>query len=299
MSDARRALSFRSEDEAIAELDRLRVGGYAQHGSWSLQMICWHLAYGGELNPPASTTPTPEQAAQKKAFIDLILSTGKPPPGFQAPPEMTPSPDCDDAAVLGFRTLLKELKAYPHSHIDFGPFGPVSIEDVRKLTLLHAGHHLSFLEPKAAGTRRSGVQFANEDEVIADVRKLRRGYVQAGAWSLPQVCAHLDKAVQFRMQPGPFPPDSPEQAKNKPRIPGILAEGRLPEGIKAPEPMQPPADCSDEAIDSFIATMKKFKTFAGPIAPHRIFGHLKDADARRLNLIHCAHHLSYLTPTTS
>ena len=61
--------------------------------------------------------------------------------------------------------------------------------------------------------------------------------------------------------------------------------------------MTPPPVCGDDAIDSFLATLERFKKFPGPIAPHRLFGHLADADARKLNLIHCAHHLSYLTPT--
>jgi hypothetical protein len=298
VSDARRTLSFRSEDEAIAEIDHLRVGGYTQLKNWSLPMICWHLSRGGSPKPPASPTPTAEQAERKKAFIDLILATGKGPPGFQAPPHMTPKPDCGEDVVLQFRSILQELRDYPHPLVDFGPFGPVPIEEVRKLTLMHAGHHLSFLEPKQSGTRRSGVSYANEGEVIGEVKRLRRGYVQAGSWNLPQVCAHLDKAVQFRMQPGPFAPDTPEQVKNKERIPGILAAGAIPEGIKAPEPMLPPADCGDASIDAFLATIEKYKRFPGPTAPHRIFGHLPEPDARKLNLIHCAHHLSYLTPTS-
>jgi hypothetical protein len=146
-------------------------------------------------------------------------------------------------------------------------------------------------------TRRQ-LNFETEDDVIAEVRRLRRGYVQAGAWSLPQMCAHLDKAVQARMLPGPFAPDTPEQAAKKSSlIPGILASGKLPDGIKAPEPLVPPADCGDESIDDFLVTIEKYKRFPGPTAPHRIFGHLAEADARRLNLIHCAHHLAYLTPT--
>ena len=101
MSDGRpRTLSFRNEDEAIAELDRLRVGGYTKRGNWSLPMICWHVSMRGPLQPPASPTPTPEQA-KRKAFIDLILTTGRPPTGFQAPPEITPSPDAKPFVSVG------------------------------------------------------------------------------------------------------------------------------------------------------------------------------------------------------
>ncbi len=148
-------------------------------------------------------------------------------------------------------------------------------------------------------SERRPLKFDSEDDVVADVQRLRSGYVQGGSWSLPRMCAHLDKAVQFRMQPGPFAPDSPEQVTNKERIPDILAAGKLPAGIVAPGPMLPPDNCGDESIDAFLATIEKYKRFPGPTAPHRIFGHLPEPDARQLNLIHCAHHLSYLTPTAS
>jgi hypothetical protein len=237
VSDAgRRTLSFRNEDEAIAEIDRLRAGGYTQRKNWTLPMICWHLSVGGSPQPPASSTPSPEQAERKRKFIDVILETGRPAGNFEAPPQMTPKPDCADDAVLRFRAILKDIRDFPHAYVDFGPFGPISIDQVRKLTLLHASHHLSFLEPKQAGKRRSGVSYASEDDVIADVKKLRRGYAQAGSWSLPQVCVHLDRAVQYRMQPGPFAPETPEQTARKSLLPGILASGKLPKGSKPRSP---------------------------------------------------------------
>jgi hypothetical protein len=147
--------------------------------------------------------------------------------------------------------------------------------------------------------RRRQLSFNSEDEVIADVQRLRRGCVQHGGWSLPQMCAHLDKSVQSRMRPGPFPPNTPEQDAREPQFRGILVSGRLPDGIAAPDTMMPPPQCGEDAIDALLATLTTFKRFPGPIAPHRLFGQLSDADARRLNLIHCAHHLSYLTPTAS
>lgn len=63
---------------------------------------------------------------------------------------------------------------------------------------------------------RRTLDFKSEDDVIAEVSRLRQGYVQSGSWNLPQICWHLNTA-----------------------------------------------------------------------------------DARRLNLVHCAHHLSYLSPVAS
>ncbi|MEO6434293.1 MAG: DUF1569 domain-containing protein [Tepidisphaeraceae bacterium] len=295
----KRRLSFRSEDDVLAEVERLQKGDHTKLANWSLPMICWHLSLAGEPMPPSSTTPTPEQDAMRKGLIDVILETGAPPPGFEAPPEMTPSADSTDTDVERFKSALRASKAFAHTHVDFGSFGPVPIERARRLLLMHSAHHLGFLIPAqmpGKPSRRENLRYADEDAVIDEVKKLRRGYEQAGSWSLPQMCYHLDKAVQARMHPGPFPPNTPEQDARRDVVRQVLATGKLPPGIQAPDPMLPPADMSDEAIEAFLATMEKFKHFPGPIAPHRLFGHLSDPDARRLNLIHCAHHLSYLTP---
>lgn len=148
-------------------------------------------------------------------------------------------------------------------------------------------------------SRRRTLHFKTEDDVIADVRNLRKGYTQAGHWTLPQVCWHLNVGVQARMKAGPFPPNTPEQDARKPQILQVLASGQIPNGIVAPPAAVPPADAGDQAIDDLIASLRQFKTFPGPIPPHRLFGHLNDADARKLNLIHCAHHLSYLSPVAA
>jgi hypothetical protein len=149
------------------------------------------------------------------------------------------------------------------------------------------------------GRRREQLRFDSEDDVVAEVNRLRRGYSQAGAWSLPQICCHLEKSLQYRMRPGPFEPTTPEQAARRDQLQQLLSSGRLPDGQTAPDMMMPPLDCGDDAIDAFLARLEQFKNFPGPIAPHRLFGQLSDADARKINLIHCAHHLSYLTPTST
>jgi hypothetical protein len=147
-------------------------------------------------------------------------------------------------------------------------------------------------------TRREGLKYASGDDVIADVQRLRKGYAKTGNWSLLAICWHLETATRFRMVPGPFPPNTPEQDARKERLREILTTATIPSGIEAPTQALPPSNVDDSAIDALIATLKKFDSFPGPIAPHRRFGNLSDSDARQLNLIHCAHHLSYLVPTT-
>jgi hypothetical protein len=150
----------------------------------------------------------------------------------------------------------------------------------------------------SAPSRRDGLSFQNSDEIIADVQRLRRGYTQTGAWSLPAMCWHLETAIRLRMSPGPHPANTPAQDARREQFQQILATGQLPSGIEAPAPAIPPVNADDSSIDALITTIEKWKEYAGPIAPHRLFGNISDAEARRLNLIHCAHHLSYLVPTS-
>lgn len=153
-------------------------------------------------------------------------------------------------------------------------------------------------ESSSKPSRRPALNFANEEAVIADIQLLRKGYTKAGNWTLAQVCDHLDRGTKARMAPPPHDPTTPDQEGRKSLLEKILASGELPDGIEAPQFMQPPTDCGDEAIDRLIARLREFAQFKGPIAPHRLFGHVPDPQIRRLNLIHCARHLSFLTPTS-
>jgi hypothetical protein len=148
--------------------------------------------------------------------------------------------------------------------------------------------------------QRRSLNFSTFDEVADDVRRLRAdGCERCGQWSLAQVCNHLNQSLQYSMRPGPFPADTPEQAARGELFRQILASGRLPEGIPAPESMVPPPDAGDEAVDAFLATAKRYAGFEGQVAPHRIFGTRDQQDLRRLARIHCAHHLSHLVPATT
>lgn len=143
---------------------------------------------------------------------------------------------------------------------------------------------------------RRTLNFTAVDDVIADVQTLRRGYERVGQWTLPQACRHLDRIMSGSMKPGPHPDDTPEQTARKPMLDTMMATGQIPNGLVAPDEMTPAADTPESAIDEFLTTLEQFAAFHGPLAPHRLFGTLPDDVRRRHQLIHCAHHLSYLVP---
>ncbi|HZZ44130.1 MAG TPA: DUF1569 domain-containing protein [Tepidisphaeraceae bacterium] len=148
---------------------------------------------------------------------------------------------------------------------------------------------------------RRQIRYATPDDLIADVRGLcAGGYDAAGKWSLGQVCWHLNKSTSYMMSAGPHvEPSAEQQAAGQQILKGVLAKGEIPRGVEAPERALPPAEVGEGAIDEFVATMERFKSFPGPFAPHRLFGRLTSEDARRLVLIHAAHHMSHLVPAKS
>jgi len=144
--------------------------------------------------------------------------------------------------------------------------------------------------------QRRPIKFNSMDDVIADVERLRRSdCARCGQWTLAQICSHLDMALTYAMS-GTKTPNTPEQDAARPRLDNVLASGQLPAGIQGPPQLMPPPDVPDAAIDSFIATAKRFAAFPGPFGPHRRFGNIGDDVIRRLVLIHAAHHLSHFVP---
>jgi hypothetical protein len=293
---ARPSLKFETIDGAIADVKRLRATGYVPAGKWSLPQVCWHVGKVLDLfvQPSTATEPTPEQLAIKKGFYAKLAVPGGA-SALKASPDIDPPATVDETAIDAFVASLRRLEAYPAAVVSMGPLGPAPLTEAIWLHLAHAAHHLSFLMPKAE--RRQGLRYAGPADVIADIHRLRNGYAQAGNWTLEQACWHLNVATRSRMRPGPFEPNTPEQTARAPMLAKVLAEGLLPTGLTAPDTMVPPTDADATAIGQLLEVIEQVKTYAGPFAPHRLFGHLSADDSRRLIFIHCAHHLSHLVPT--
>jgi hypothetical protein len=293
----REGLSYVSLAAIKQDIERLRRG-HTQAGNWTLAQICWHLNLPLEhcLHVPASKEPT-EAQRQMQQRLQGIMTANHMEPNQPMPPGTEPPADVGASAIDAFLAGLIKLENYTASHVDFGPFGPVTTGEFHAFTRIHAANHLSVLHPSDGG--RVGLRYANEDELIADIRHLRKGYRQTGKWTLGQIAWHLDATIKLRMRPSPFPPDTDEMLARRPTLQKVLETGRLPLGLVAPDAIQPPADAGEEAIDSALRTIEQFKRFPGPIAPHRLFGTMDDATARQQNLVHCAHHLSYLIPTAA
>lgn len=289
----RRKLNFATEMDVLADVAHLRAG-YTRAGQWSLPQIAFHLNAPLErsLVPPDTQEPTPQQQERLRLIDQWLVDRFA--TYIETSPEMTPPPDVTDAAIDTYLDSLRRLRLYPHSHATSAFFGPVPIDKWRQLQLVHAAHHLGFLSPTKPPRRR--LSFADSEQVIADVEQLRRGHTQVGQWTLTQICWHLDKTTRLRMTPGEFKPNTPEQDARRPMLEYVLAHGVLPPGLPAPDELLPPPRVDDGAIDQLIATLREWEAYTGRPGQHRLFGNLTLEQARRINLLHCANHLSCVLP---
>jgi hypothetical protein len=143
----RRTVRYSAPADVLADVDRLRRGGYRKVGQWTLPQACHHLAtvISGNLTPPPNDDPpTPEQLAMKAKFFGMVQG-GMPegiPSGATTPPQA-----CDDTSIDALAAAFAALDAYPHARLMVGRCGPVPTDEVRQLHLHHCAHHLSFLEP--------------------------------------------------------------------------------------------------------------------------------------------------------
>jgi hypothetical protein len=65
----------------------------------------------------------------------------------------------------------------------------------------------------------------------------------------------------------------------------------MPQTIPAANEVQ-----DELAVDAFKQTIARFRDYDGEMQPSPLFGQLDRSAAERLQLAHCAHHLSHLMP---
>ncbi len=93
-------------------------------------------------------------------------------------------------------------------------------------------------------------------------------------------------------------PQDPSQWVSAERKQEVFDSGMLPEGIPAPPQVEPTGTYDDRTeAENLRQAIAYFQSSPGPVIPHRVFGPLTRDEWERLQLIHCAHHLSFAIPT--
>jgi hypothetical protein len=152
---------------------------------------------------------------------------------------------------------------------------------------------------------RRTLKFASLDDAVADAEHLlAAGYDKAGQWSLGQCSGHIANWLGYAMDGFPRPPAPLRMLMWVLRHtvgPGALGRVMKSGEIKAGAPTMPqsvPAPNSDDAAEvaKLKETVARANAFAGTPLPSPFFGPMDRDTWVRLNCVHAAHHLSFLTP---
>jgi hypothetical protein len=154
---------------------------------------------------------------------------------------------------------------------------------------------------------RRNLVFGNFDEVLADAENLReKGYSKAGNWDLAQVCGHVAAWIRFATDGYPRQGCFMGQifwlmrhTIGRMILKSVIREGKMRDGTPTmPATVSEPGGDDALAVADLKDAVAKFHQHAGEYHPSMLFGRWTREECLKLNLVHAAHHLSYLIPKT-
>lgn len=142
-------LALPNFDAVLAKVDRLQRSGYTAKGRWNLGQICDHLSFfiEGTLDGHSYKAPWLLKVLVGRMVLKRILSQKKMKAGVLTPQKPLPDPSIDQAASIArFKHAVKRLNEHTGAMHDSPFFGHLTPEQWRELHLIHANHHLAYLE---------------------------------------------------------------------------------------------------------------------------------------------------------
>jgi hypothetical protein len=146
---------------------------------------------------------------------------------------------------------------------------------------------------------RPDLIFHSIDEMLADAGRLQLGpYEKTGEWDLPMILDHLGKAMKIPYEGMAVP--WPANVVVRALIHRMTKRMKYPTiRFIAPKGMKPtPGIPLETASAAFVAAAENIKTLSGPTVGSTPFGAVPLDDYVKLQLLHGAHHLSFLLPTS-
>ena len=152
----RRVLTLDSVDAGLADARHLLVTGYTRVGNWSLGQVCWHLSrwieYPLDGFPPLPVPLRPVawviRHTVAPAYLRRVLAGGGVPEKLPTPFGTRPPAAVDDLdGVTRYEAQLNRLRDFRGVPHESPVFGPMSADELIRLSCRHAAHHLSFLTP--------------------------------------------------------------------------------------------------------------------------------------------------------
>jgi Protein of unknown function (DUF1569) len=152
---------------------------------------------------------------------------------------------------------------------------------------------------------RRQLRFTNLDAIVQDAETLlAKGYEKAGNWDLAQCCQHLAEWMRFPVEGFPKAPLPirgmlwmMKKTVGPKKLQAYLKDGGFPPGKPtAPQTVQAAGGDAKIAIENLKRSVERLKEHTGAIIPSPFFGPMSKDECVGLQLVHCAHHLSFLVP---
>lgn len=150
---------------------------------------------------------------------------------------------------------------------------------------------------------RRQLRFDTLDDVVRDAELLStKGYEKAGNWDLAQACGHLADWMTYPIAGFPRPPVAIRallwilrKTVGRAKFRTVLAGGMPVGGPTLRESVPPPGGDPTAAVARLKQAVATFEAADG-VHPSPLFGPMTKDEATRLQLVHAAHHLSFLVP---
>jgi hypothetical protein len=152
---------------------------------------------------------------------------------------------------------------------------------------------------------RRALRFDSIEEVSREAETLlEQGYTRGGNWRLSQVALHLRDWLRYPIHGYPRMPLLLRPIMWTVRVTmggrslrKIIESGRMPQGGPTlPQTVHAATADESPAVNELKQAVDEWKNHRGPIHPSPVFGAWDYETATKLQLIHCAHHLSFLIP---
>jgi hypothetical protein len=152
---------------------------------------------------------------------------------------------------------------------------------------------------------RRQLRFDTLTDAVQDAETLlASGYDKLGKWSLGQCCGHLANWMSYPIDGFPKIPFFLQPVMwlmrktiGRSKFETYVRDQSFPPGKPTISQSVPTPDADDAAgVAMLRAAAERYEAHTGYIHPSPLFGPLTKDEARKMQLVHCAHHLSFLVP---